>query len=238
MKPLAFLTILTVSCLPMGCGRSSSDKAEAQVRNRVLLQMAAEEAGGVESPKLRLKQQLNIAEIQIRNGHDHEAQASLAQAWRTLETTQTDLDTHTMLAGWVSISELSRRADDKKTAARAARTAEDALLALEDPTERCDYVLDLARELALVFDEQRATKLLVTAGPWAAMLKPQSRRREVYVAFADRLFDYEAYRQGRALLARDPEPYWRSETLIKLAQGPLDKQTMWKGKWLDYESNF
>jgi hypothetical protein len=198
--------------------------------------MAAEEAGKVDSAKLRLKQQLYIADIQNRRAHRAGARLSLQQAWRTLEEAGSDLDAHTRLAGWVSISELSRGADDADTAARAAQVAEDQLLALPDKADRCQYVLDLATELRAVFDRGRAVKLLVQAGPWTREIQPQSDRRDVLIAFADRLLGYEAYEQGREVIGLEDEAYWRSHTLVQLSGHKI--QSKWQGKQLDYENTF
>ncbi len=205
-------------------------------RDEILLRMAAEEASRVGSVKLRLKQQLHIAEIQIHRNAYSGAKLSLARAWETLEAGQEKIDPHTRLAGWVSISELSRGADDPETAAEACREARDALLNLPEEDQRCQYVLDLAHEIRAVFGRSRAVDLVVQAGPWARQINPQSDRREVYVAFADRLFDYEAYEPGREILAQDPESYWRSDTLVKLSRGEVKGK--WIGKQLDYQNSF
>lgn len=205
-------------------------------RDDILLRMAAQEASQVDSVKLRLKQQLHIAEIQIRRNAYSGARQSLARAWETLEEGQGQIDPHTRLAGWVSISELSRGARDKTTAANACRRAREALLNLPEEDQRCQYVLDLAHELRAVFGRSQAADLIVQAGPWARQIDPQSERREVYVAFADRLFDYEAYDSGREILTQDPEPYWRSDTLVQLSRGEVKGK--WLGKELDYQNSF
>jgi hypothetical protein len=198
--------------------------------------MAAEEASQVDSVKLRLKQQLHIAEIQIHRNAYSGARLSLARAWVTLEAGQEQIDPHTRLAGWVSISELSRGANDRDTAAEACRQAREALLNLPEEDQRCQYVLDLAHEIRAVFGRRRAVELIAQAGPWARQINPQSDRREVYVAFADRLFDYEAYEAGREVLTQDPEPYWRSDTLVQLSRGEVKGK--WLGKQLDYQNSF
>src|SRR3954465_5505606 len=79
-----------------------------------ILHMAGEEAGQINAPKERLTRQLNIANRQTENGHAGDARKTLAEAGSTIEHADKNaLTDHQRLAGWISLSELARNADDK-----------------------------------------------------------------------------------------------------------------------------
>lgn len=179
-----------------------------------LLNMAGEEAGAITAPKERFTRQLNIADRQIDNHRGHEARDTLRAARATLERAdQAALTEHERLAGWVSLSELGRRADDLPFAGAALDQAQAALDALNPHQDRCQYVLGVERELRALRGDAAAAALLVTAADWAAELPDQPRRRSAYYAFAEELFRCNDYGAARTLLRRDTDAAWRSDAL-------------------------
>src|SRR6266550_5241630 len=143
-KPIALLVVVI---LIVGC---QSRTGTALDPDRIL-HMAGEEAGLITAPKERLTRQLNIANRQTENGHPADARRTLADARQTIEhADKTALTDHERLAGWISLSELARNADDKPFANGAL---DQALISLNDLTPvqaRCEYVLGVEREMRVL----------------------------------------------------------------------------------------
>ncbi len=203
-----------------GCYRTGPrPEFQSADRARRLMAMAGEEAAQIPSPEQRLERLMKIADMQIRNGENADARRTLAQAWRALEDAAAgELDEHTRLAGWVSISELSRRAGDRTTAWGACDEATRMLRALEPATRRCEYVRGVAAELRELRGKAAAAELLRQAGEWAVGIKDHGYRRKALAAMASDLFFCDDYAGGRAMLHVDDEAAWRSQTLASLAR--------------------
>lgn len=205
--PLLFLALLT------GC--TSSPDTTGLDPDRIL-HMAGEEAGQITAPKERLTRQLNIADRQNRNGHHDDARKTLREARKTLESAQ-GLSNHEQLAGWISLSELSRAAQDVPFASAALDQALSALHNLGPVNERCDYVLGVAHELKFLRGKPEAAKLIVTGGQWAVEIPNKDQRRLALLSFADELFRCDDYEGARTVLRHDPDPAWRSDSLMALS---------------------
>jgi hypothetical protein len=188
--------------------------------------MAGEEAGQIHNPRERLARQLNIAFRQIGNAKKSDARSTLDRARQTMEAAhdasvhdQPPLSDHDRLAGWISISELAREAEDKTSANVALDRALSHLERVEPPAARCEYVPGIAREVRELRGPAPAAKLLATAGQWGATVPELSTRRAAYVAFAEELFRCDDYESARQLLRRDEDPVWRSDALTALSDG-------------------
>src|SRR3954447_8192693 len=106
-KPIALLVVVI---LIAGCQTRTGTALDPDR----ILHMAGEEAGKINAPKERLTRQLNIANRQTENGHAGDARKTLAEARSTIEHADKNaLTEHQRLAGWISLSELARNADDK-----------------------------------------------------------------------------------------------------------------------------
>lgn len=232
MKAWVFLSLAAL--MLAGCNSSggfrSPDRAER------LMALAAGEAGAVPSAKERLSRQLNIAHMQTREGNLYDARDTLAKAQSTLKDPSGDLDEHTRIAGWVSVSELSRAARDPATARQACKEADHLLHAMTPADKRCQYVRGLAEELEHLDGKAPATALLREAGAWTVEISPVSERRAALQAFASDLFMYDDYDGGLAMLKRDSDAAWRSDTLAALAQQAIPMKSY--GTSLQFESNF
>lgn len=183
-----------------------------------ILHMAGEEAGQINAPKERLTRQLNIANRQTENSHAADARKTLAEARSTIEHADKNaLTDHERLAGWISLSELARNADDKPFANGALDRALASLENLTPAQARCEYVLGVEREVKILRRDAPAAKLLVTASEWAMELPQQTTRRSAYVAFAEELFRCNDYEAARAVLRRDPDAGWRSDSLTSIS---------------------
>jgi hypothetical protein len=225
-----------------GCG--NTDRAAR------LTSMAAGEAAAITKPRDRLQQQLNIAEMQNLHLWFQDARANLATARKTIESSDhdqlTDLD---RIAGWVSISELSRVAGDPAGAAFACQSARKSLLAIEPEATRCEYVRGLSREFYALGDNRSATDLLQQAGGWAKSIPETQYRRRALTAIANDLFGWNQYDAGRDVLRQDDDAAWRSQTLLTLAAtenersywahgATQDKALSSFGKAVDYKANY
>ncbi len=240
---------------PAGCAN------EGTARGQRLFMMAAEETNQVKAPRERLMRQLNIAEWQINRGKPADGLKTLGYAADTLHAAQEgELDELGRLSGWVSISELSRAGGDKGFALKACDEAVEMLTAIKPAATRCEYVLGIAVEVKELRGQKAAGELLVRAGEWAGDIKDTPTRRQALLAFANRLFDFEDYDAGLALLRREGDAAWRSDTLAMLARASEGKgggngvpmaagarsadaaraPAMQKsfGKSVDYESNY
>ena len=216
MKTLA-LVVLVGAVFLGGC--TSTDRAAR------LTSLAAGEAASITKPRDRLQQQLNIAEMQNLHMWFQDARANLGTARKTIESSDhdqlTDLD---RIAGWVSISELSRVAGDAAGAAFACEGARKSLLAIEPEAKRCEYVRGLSREFYALGDKRSATDLLQQAGGWAKSIQETEYRRKALAAIANDLFGWNEYDSGRDVLRQDDDAAWRSQTLLALAAAAAEDQ--------------
>jgi hypothetical protein len=191
-----------------------------------ILHMAGEEAGQITNPTARLTRQLNVAYRQIENRRKTDARATLAGARQTMESVhdasvhdQPPLSDHDRLAGWISISELSREAEDTGLANVALDRALAHLDRVEPPTARCDYVPGIAREVRQLRGDAAGARLLVRAGEWAVKIAERPTRRAAFVAFAEELFRCNDYESARQMLRRDEDASWRSDALTAISDG-------------------
>ncbi|MDB5323019.1 MAG: hypothetical protein JWN40_4650 [Phycisphaerales bacterium] len=203
-----------------------------------ILHMAGEEAGQINAPKERLTRQLNIANRQTENGHAADARKTLAEARSTIEHADKNaLTDHERLAGWISLSELARNADDKPFANGALDQALASLDNLTPAQARCEYVLGVEREVKILRGDAPAAKLLVTASEWAMELPQQTMRRSAYVAFANALFHCNDYEAARTVLRHDPDAAWRSDSLTALSDRAR-RENPAQGSWLSQRVTF
>ena len=187
-----------------------------QSRSERLLSMAATEAGQVADPQARLKRQLNVADRQ--DGAD--ARRSLAAAAETMRAAKPrGLPPRIRIAGWVSISKLSRKADDRPTADAACTAAVAALRAVEPEAERAEYAVGVAREVRQLRGKPAAATLLAESAGWARLVTPAYFRRRALAEIADEMFTCDDFTGGLAVLRTDPDPGWRSDTLARLSDG-------------------
>jgi hypothetical protein len=183
-----------------------------------ILKMAGDESGQIEAPSQRLTQQLNVANRQNISGHPEDARATLAAARKTLESAKPDdLTEQQRLAGWISLSELNRNANDVSAAGSALDVAIAQLNQLLPVQARCDYVQGVAREVNALRGKSESAKLLAAAGDWAVEIPDQSTRRSALTAFAIDLFRCDDYEGARKMLRTDHDAAWRSQTLVSLA---------------------
>ncbi len=156
--------------------------------------MAAEEAASIPSTLDRFTRQLNIADTQLRTGRPADADKTLRLAHDTLAGVKDDTfdDLH-RIAGWTSISELARLANDRDLAMDASDRGLAALNNVTPESDRALYVLSLSGELAALRGPAAAIELLNSGGGWAAQIADVARRRAALTAFAYRLLGYDAY---------------------------------------------
>jgi hypothetical protein len=205
--------LVTVAITLAGCAAPES-KLDADR----ILRMAGDEAGLIVAPKDKLTRQLNIANRQADTGKPAESRATLALARQTLEKADTGaFNIQQRLAGWISLSELSRKVEDKAFANSALDEAIRSLNELKPPQARCEFVLGVEHELKELRGEKEAAKLLATAGDWAMALIEPSTRRAAYLDFAEQLFECNDYEGARAMLRRDEDAAWRSDSLMAIA---------------------
>ncbi len=187
-------------------------------RRARLLDMASGEATDIKSPYDRLVRQLNFAYRQQEDGHPAETRQSLARATETLRAIQPgDLNDQVRIAGWVSVSELSREADDRPAAERACGEAVDQLRKLPKVSDRPEYVVGVAAELKALYGNAPAAKLLVESAGWTKAIDNTDERRAAVRSVADAAFHCDDYAGGEQILRTDPDPAWRSDTLVALA---------------------
>ena len=195
------------------------DRVSDAERSRRLIELAQKSAAEVIIPKERLTRQLNIAEVQLMRQSASDAQATLAAARKTITDSSKDqLDDYTRLAGWVSISQLSRRANDPVTADVAITQAISSIKILEPKAQRCDYVISLAGEVREVRGKAAAGKFLAQAAPWALEKDNKTQHRQILLAFArEAFFQCDAFDDGRVILQQDSDAGWQSDMLLAMA---------------------
>lgn len=190
----------------------------SMARSQRLMALAASEASHIKDVDVRLTRLLNLADLQIQRDWKIDARATLISAAGTLRSDEaSELNDHARLSGWISISELSRSADDKATATDACDGATKAMLALEDPGRRCQYVMGIANELQYLKGKPAAAALLDQAAPWTPSIDDIAQRRQAVVSFASALFNLDDYLAGQRMLQKESDAAWRSEILTQLA---------------------
>jgi hypothetical protein len=219
------LVLLALASLPWlgGCAPEPVSPVlhATEARSRKLMALAAEEAGRIPDPDMRLTRQLNLADVQIGRDWKDDARKSLAAARATLAAPEsTKLGEQARLGGWVSVSELSRRSHDTDVAAAATDAALAELNKIEDPAARCEYVMGVANELQYSKGKPAAAALLDRAGPWTRSIDSVGSRRQALVAFATALFNLDDFDAGRKMLDQESDPAWRSDVLAGMAENP------------------
>jgi hypothetical protein len=219
------ITVLLIA----GCQQSANSDAPDPDR---LLHMAGEEAGQITAPRERLARQLNIANRETAAGHPADARKTLADARQTLECAdRAAFSDQDRLAGWVSLSELARNADDKPFANGALDHAMSALDAITPVQARCEYVLGVEREVRALRGDTPAARLLVTAADWAMEIPAQPTRRSAYFAFADGCFRCSDYDGARTVLRKDQDAAWRSDALTVMSDRARRELQLRKGSF-------
>lgn len=218
-----------ISLITTGCNKQNvSTRVNSTAdRNRKLSVLAASEATRIADADSRLTRQLNIADqVIVRFGQD-DAHAVLSEATKTLHEVAPKLGSHARISGWVSVSQLARKAmgmanAELGTMAKLASTeAQRELEALPDVGERCQYVLGVAEEMSQFAGEGAAIDLLNKGGEWAKGIANDSERRSARLAFAVALFNLNAYEGGVATLRGEEDATWSSDTMLALASmGP------------------
>ena len=203
---------------------------EKESRGNKLLALAASEAGQIKNVPYRLTRQLNIADLQSQRGQNENASKSLAAARETIggAVEKNELSTRVSMAGYVSISQLARRVNDKSLAASACEDAQKLLQTIMPIEHRVPYVYGLALELKHVHGDDTSAKFVREAGPWAAAIDDVPDRRAVLLIFADSLFGCEDYDGGLAMLRHEDDPAWRSERLEEMANASYQQEEMAK----------
>lgn len=217
MKLLRTLALMTWLVFLSGCIPEGHELRQANRKQR-LMAMAVEEAQIIEDVADRLRQQLNTANMQIANGRFRDGRKALGHARVTIEGGKAELDYHKRLAGWVSISELSRMAGYDRYADAAVEKAVELLRSIEPKALRCEYVRGVAQEVLALRGRKAAAELLRDSVEWVAQISTREGRREAYVAIASDLFNCQDYIGGRNVLRCDADSKWRTAILIRLSK--------------------
>ncbi|MFP4054875.1 MAG: hypothetical protein ACLFV7_13515 [Phycisphaerae bacterium] len=231
---------VAVSLLFVGVGCSGGGNFRDAGRARRLMDLAAVEAGKIDTSAERLARQLRIADMQIDRGDRAGAMDTLGGARTTLQTDGRQLSEHLHIAGWVSVCELARRAGRQDFAAGALDEALQLLRAVEPAPQRCQYVLGVAHEVRRLRGKEASADLLREATAWAVDLSPETRRRKALRGIAADLFLCDDYDGGMLAIRKDAEPRWRSDTLAELAAEatPYKYGSVWFGRSMDYQATF
>ncbi len=214
--------VAAVSLLGPGCRFGLLGKTETtsmRERSRQLTLLAAKEAGNIRDADARLTRQLNIADGALNRFSHEDGSAVIREVTNTLRTVGGELRDHTRVSGWVSASQLARRAADVSTAKEATASAEHELETMEDRAVRCLFVMGVAEEVKQLRGNADAAALIVKGGQWASSIEDRDERRRARLAFAITLFNLDAYDGGVATLRDEQDPAWSSDTLLALA-GP------------------
>lgn len=208
--------LLLVSCLAVGSlaqGCSSSNN-----RAQMLMMLAAGETRMITDPKDRLTRQLNLAYIQIHDGHKEDALITLRDARETVGSAgEEDFDQTAKLAAWISLSQLGRQAEGRGFADESLTRALEFLNKLEPVENRCKYVRSVATEVRDLRGAPKASELFVSGGAWAKAYEDQPVRRWFIVSFAVELFNDELFERGLEVMRNEDDAVWRADTLLQLA---------------------
>lgn len=243
---VAILALIIAVNSPIGCASHppiGPNVNRDPGRQYQLMLLAVDAAKDIADAHERLKRQLNLADMQINRSRNADAAATLTDAADTLKKDGGKLTNHTRLSGWVSVSELSRRAGLRSQAEAACGEADKALHTLDSLPERCQYVMGIARELHALYGPPKAIELLREAGPWAKKIDNPAERRKALSGFAAALFNLDAFSDGQAVLKQDDDAIWRTDTLTAMSQPApgsswLSSSRETYGKQMDYNANF
>ncbi|MBX7098976.1 MAG: hypothetical protein K1X89_14800 [Myxococcaceae bacterium] len=191
-------------------------------RSRKLSVLAAAEAGNITDSDARLTRQLNIAEQVLKRYGKEDALTVLGDASKTLKEVGPKLGSHARISGWVSVSQLARRASGTDAAQAAATQAQAELEALPSLADRCQYLMGVAEEISHSEGEAAATALLGKGAEWAGDIKDSDERRSARLAFAVALFNLNAYESGVTTLRSEGDAAWSSDTMLALASKDAD----------------
>ena len=222
--------------IPAGCAGTPNLTPTIQgshQRSLQLLGLAAREAGFVKNLNARLTRQLNIANRQFKAGDTPGSARTLGEAAGTLRLPEAakEMTEHTRISGWVSISELSRQANDKALAEKACTQAVDVLHAIVSKPARCQYVMGVANELHQLRGPKPAAGLLEEGGQWAKEIGDLNAKRGALVAFAVALFNIDEYEVGLKVLQNEDDPAWRSDKLLELSQAEREGKSRLMRSW-------
>jgi hypothetical protein len=208
------VSTLLISTTLIGCAATVPNDREGR-----LLTMAAAEAQQISDATQRLNRQLNFASMQAHRGQSADAKQSLAYAAQTLRDAKPgELHSQIRIAGWVSISELSRGGNDKATAQMACGQAVAVLRSLETVSERPEYVVGVAEEVEALQGKPAAAKLLEESAAWIKEIKSAPLQQRALVAICKAIFEDDDLDGGLKVLRTDPDAAWRSDTLAMLAE--------------------
>jgi len=207
---------------PPGCAEMHPVNGQLDVtndRSQRIMALAAEEAAAIPDIDARLTRQLNLADVQIQRGWPVDARVTLAAARGTLQTkvAAQQLNDHARISGWISVSQLARQAKDLALAITACDSAAVAMMAIEDPAKRCQYVMGIGNELQYLKGKPAAAALLAQAAPWTKSIDNVPTRRAATVAFACALFTLDDFDDAKAMFRQDDDAAWRSQMLQTLA---------------------
>lgn len=222
------LVSLAIAMALMGLVACESTTPQADY-TKELLRVATAEAGQIPAVKDRFRRYLNVADAQIENGERIEARQTLDVAEAELRSsTPEDFDRHTCLAGWVSLSELYSNAyrdyehdiwvsvDNNAHAKAALKQAIDMLHSIQPESLRAYFIRSIARQIREISGETDACKALVEGAGWAGQIQNLRERQRAYRHIACDLFACQDVPDARDVLRRDPDPAWRTDTLVGL----------------------
>ena len=235
MRLLGTLALMTWLILLIGCFAGENEFRQSD-RSRRLMAMAAEEAQAIDDSVDRLRQQLNIANMQIVKRRFLDGRKTLGHARLTIEAAEPQIGPHARLAGWVSISELSRAAGYDRFAGAACQEAIELLRSIKPGSVRCEYVRGVAQEVRKLRGKKAAVELLRKSAEWVAEIDNRQQRRRAYVAIASDLFGCDDYTGGRNVLRCDGDSKWRSDILTRLAKEVVPMEAF--GKSVSFASYY
>jgi hypothetical protein len=211
----AVVTVLSTAC--MTPKRLTDPVHHSSGRSQQLMVLAAGEARQISDADVRLTRQLNIANEILQHYGKDGAVLALHEATQTLASTGDRLTGHALLAGWVSVAQLARRASDGALSTEAAARAVLELERIPSPADRCDYVMGVAEEVSHTFGAPAAIALLDKSGDWASSIEQEQTRRSARIAFASALFNLEDYDAGATVLRKEKDALWSSDAMLQLA---------------------
>jgi hypothetical protein len=211
------------ACLAMGlilaavCGCGETAVYQSHARAAILMRLASGEIDQISSKRERLTRLLNLAALQDDQKDFAGARDTLKKAAAVAAASSAgDLDTQLHVSAWVSISELSRRADDLAAARAACLAGMEFLRAVQPPRGRLAYLRGLAAEFRLASGLKASAAVLREGAKWAADVPEGERRRSVITVIAHDLFLCDDYYGGRDALRVESDANWRADTLIQL----------------------
>lgn len=208
---------------------------KTEERSRKLTVLAAKEAGHISDADARLTLQLNIANWALERFDPADGMAIIGEVAKTLRAERDHLRGRTRLSGWVSASQLSRRAKNSAAAAEAAQAAAQELAELSDQAERCQYLLGVAQEVR-ISQGDAAEELLSKGGEWATAIEDRAERRQARLAFANALLEMSAFDNAVAMLRHEQDAVWASSTLLALASTPSGSSSVFDDRAVGTQS--